>query len=99
MVGRIIMYNEDRGFGFIFGEDEEDYFFHISEFKDTKIPKRDNVVSFTEGNNQKGKVATGVYYEAYDMEEYEEKIRENTPKSKGMQALETAFQLCYFFFY
>ena len=22
-----------------------------------------------------------------------------TPKAKGMQALETAFQLCYFFFY
>lgn len=65
------MYNEDRGFDFIFGEDEDDYFFHISDFKDTKIPQRDNVVSFTEGNNQKGKVATGVYYEAYDMEGFQ----------------------------
>lgn len=99
MIGRIKMYNKDRGFGFIFGEDDEDYFFHISDFKDTKIPQRDNVVSFIGGKNQKGKIATGVYFEAYDMEEYEEKIRGNTPKSKGEQALETALQLGYFFFY
>ena len=74
MIGRIKMYNEKRGFGFIFGEDEEDYFFHISDFKDTKIPQRDNVVSFTEGKNQKGKVATGVYYEAYDMEAFGKRV-------------------------
>lgn len=55
MIGRIKMYNEDRGFGFIFGEDEEDYFFHISDFKDTKIPRRDNVVSFVAGKNRRVK--------------------------------------------
>ena len=97
MVGRIKMFNEERGFGFILDEDEENYFFHISEFKDTKIPKRDNVVSFAAGNNQKGKVATKVNYVACDMEEYKENIRENTPKSKGAQALETFLKLCYFF--
>ena len=99
MIGRIKMYNEERGFGFIFGEDEEDYFFHISDFKDTRIPERDNVVSFVEGINQKGRFATKIYYEACDMEEYDALMRENTPRRTGMQVLDTVFQLGYFFFY
>lgn len=102
MIGAIKMYNEARGFGFIFGEDEEDYFFHISEFKGIMVPEWGQVVSFTDGCNEKGKIATDVHYEAADMNEYKEKLEElkkNEPKSIGLEIFESVMKLCYFFFY
>ena len=107
MIGRVKMYNEDRNFGYIFGEDEEHYFFHISEFKDVRFPERNQVVSFNEGVNGKGKIATNVHFEADNMDEYTEIIERNKPISedkdvvrmrKFANGLEFVLQLCYFFF-
>lgn len=105
MIGRVKMYNEDRNFGFIFGEDKEHYFFHISEFKDVRFPERNQVVSFNEGENSKGKIATNVHFEADNMEEYTEMIERNKPvpedvvrMRKFADGFEFVMQLCYLFF-
>ena len=61
MKGRIKMYNENKGFGFILGEDEEDYFFHISKVKSVTDIKRGMIVEFEASSNEKGKLATNIH--------------------------------------
>ena len=34
MEGRIKFFNQAKGFGFIIGEDDKEYFYHISDFKE-----------------------------------------------------------------
>lgn len=105
MIGRIKMYNEDRNFGYILGENEENYFFHISEFRETIVPDREQVVSFNEGVNNKGKIATNIHYEADTIEEYRAMIEKNKPVPKDVQRMrkfaagfEFVLQVCYIFF-
>lgn len=54
MTGRFKNFNEDRGFGFILGEDGNDYFAHISEVKSVELPYRGATVEFTPSQNDKG---------------------------------------------
>lgn len=60
MNGKIKMYNEEKGFGFILGDDENDYFFHISEVKSADDICRGLSVEFTAVEGQKGPVATKI---------------------------------------
>lgn len=60
MEGRIKMFNEDRGFGFILGNDENDYFFHISNVKSAEPIYQGALVEFTPMENEKGKIAKNV---------------------------------------
>lgn len=60
MNGRIKMFNEERGFGFILGEDQNDYFFHISNVKSAEPVFGGCFVTFTPGENTRGKVAKDV---------------------------------------
>lgn len=55
MQGKIKFYNEDKGFGYLIGDDKKDYFFHISNInnKPEKIDKND-FVSFDPSRNDKG---------------------------------------------
>ena len=57
MKGRIKMYNSSRGFGFIAAEDENDYFFHISDVKTIVDIARGMLVTFEKATGPKGPVA------------------------------------------
>ena len=57
MKGRIKMYNSSRGFGFIAAEDENDYFFHISDVKTIADIARGMLVTFEKATGPKGPVA------------------------------------------
>lgn len=59
--GKIKFFKEDRGFGFIVGEDGKDYFLHISKVKGVNTPpKEDDPVTFSSRPGKKGE-------EAYDV--------------------------------
>ena len=60
MQGRFKNFNEDKGFGFIIGEDGNDYFAHISEVKSVALPYRGANVEFTPSENTKGKSAKNI---------------------------------------
>lgn len=60
MNGTIKMYNENRGFGFITGEDQNDYFFHISNVKGAEPLFRGYSVEFFPYENERGRVAKNV---------------------------------------
>lgn len=60
MQGRVKAYNEDRAFGFIVGEDGQDYFFHLSNWKSVAPILRGCVVLFAPEETEKGKVAKEV---------------------------------------
>ena len=62
IAGSVKYYNEKKGYGFIAGEDEKDYFVHCSNLtagKNSGLNKNDKV-EFIPGKNQKGNNATEV---------------------------------------
>lgn len=60
MKGRIKNYNEQKGFGFILGNDNQDYFFHISDVNTFEPLKRGDFVEFVPSENKKGQCAKKV---------------------------------------
>lgn len=60
MKGRIKNYNEQKGFGFILGNDNQDYFFHISDVNTFEPLKRGDFVEFVPSENKKGQCAKQV---------------------------------------
>lgn len=60
MNGKVKMYNEQKGYGFILGDDGYDYFIHISSIKNAEPIYRGAGVSFTPSVNSKGRVAVNV---------------------------------------
>ena len=60
MKGRIKMFNADKGFGFITGEDGNDYFAHVSKFVIAQDIHVGLFVEFEVGENDKGKFATKI---------------------------------------
>lgn len=60
MQGKVVKYFEDKGFGFIGGEDNESYFFHVSELTDGPNISIGDEVNFAPSENEKGKNATQV---------------------------------------
>lgn len=63
MTGKIRMFEEKRGFGFIVGEDGKDYFFHFTALKNIKSKdvRTDMEVTFEAGRGPKGPRAEEVY--------------------------------------
>ncbi|MCL2356544.1 MAG: cold shock domain-containing protein [Defluviitaleaceae bacterium] len=61
MRGRIARYNEQKGYGFIRGEDGSDRFFHISNVKSLELPVHGAIVEFTSSQSEKGLTATDVH--------------------------------------
>tara|TARA_Y100000310_G_scaffold343359_1_gene450591 strand:+ start:185 stop:448 length:264 start_codon:yes stop_codon:yes gene_type:complete len=60
MEGKVKWYNRKKGYGFIEGEDGEEYFVHYTSLdKDTFIRDNDRV-SFEPGESDKGKQANNV---------------------------------------
>lgn len=60
MTGRVKMYNEDKGYGFIVGEDGSDYFVHASAVSGTEPLYRGANVTFNPSENERGKIAKTV---------------------------------------
>lgn len=60
MNGRIKMYNSDKKFGFILGEDGSDYFFHISNVKSINKPLEGAMVEFEPEKGERGLVGKNV---------------------------------------
>ena len=60
MTGKVKMYNDEKGYGFILGDDGMDYFVHISDIKTAETLYRGAEVSFTPDANDKGKIAKNV---------------------------------------
>lgn len=60
MKGRVKMFNEQRGFGFILGDDANDYFVHISDVKSVDILTRGTLVEFEPTLTERGRVAKSV---------------------------------------
>ena len=60
MRGRIKRFIEDKGYGFITGEDGQDYFFHISQVRDVVEIKNWMVVNFDIVDGKKGKNAVNI---------------------------------------
>ena len=60
MTGKVKMYNEEKGYGFIAGEDGTDYFVHASAVSSAEMLCRGANVSFDPGENERGKIARKV---------------------------------------
>lgn len=60
MKGRVKMFNEEKGYGFILGDDANDYFVHITEVKSVETLARGTIVEFDPAETDKGKVAKAV---------------------------------------
>ncbi|MFL0198832.1 cold-shock protein [Clostridium sp. WILCCON 0269] len=62
MTGTVKWFNENRGFGFITGEDGKDIFAHFSQIKSEGYKTLDEgqKVSFDEGRGQKGSQAENI---------------------------------------
>lgn len=60
MKGTIKNFIESRGFGFILGEDGNEYFFHISNVKNESNPLRGDNVEFIPKETEKGINATAI---------------------------------------
>lgn len=61
MKGRIKYYNKERGYGFIIGEDNKDYYMHISNVKSLQLPEQGRLVKFTKYSNEKGPYAIDIF--------------------------------------
>jgi CspA family cold shock protein len=62
MQGTVKWFNDKKGFGFIEGEDKQDYFVHFSEVQGDgfKTLKADETVKFEPQQNHKGPMAVQV---------------------------------------
>ena len=62
MKGTVRWFNPDKGFGFLLGEDQNDYFVHFSNINSDgfKTLRQDDQVSFEVEQGSKGPEATNV---------------------------------------
>ena len=60
MEGTVKWYNRKKGFGFIQGEDEQDYFVHFSALQKGTFIRDNDKVSFDAVDTDKGKQAQNV---------------------------------------
>lgn len=60
MEGRVVKFFDNKGYGFIIGEDGESYFFHISQLINSQSIDRGDLVYFSPTTSNKGKQARQV---------------------------------------
>ena len=58
--GTVKWFDRNKGFGFIAGDDGQDYFVHFSQIPQGQILKENNIVDFTPLVTQRGKQATHI---------------------------------------
>lgn len=60
MKGKVKFFNTTKNFGFIKGEDDKDYFVHISQVESQEPLRDDQDVEFEPGQNDRGLMAQNV---------------------------------------
>jgi CspA family cold shock protein len=60
MKGTIKFFKRDKGFGFIIGEDDKDYFVHISQIEKQQAPFSGDNVYFTPKETKRGLQARNI---------------------------------------
>lgn len=60
MRGSVKFYNEQKRYGFIKGEDDQDYFFHLTNLLEKQIPKKGDQMEFLTLQTEKGLQATNI---------------------------------------
>lgn len=80
MKGRIKYFNNDKGYGFIQGENGSDYFFHISEFKTMVEPRKGMIVEYIPTTNEKGDGARNISVAKTELEHVTEPNMARNPK-------------------
>lgn len=60
MRGRVKTVNDEREFGFIIGEDGNEYFFHFSNVISVDFPTKNSIVEFDTSNTEKGLSAKNI---------------------------------------
>lgn len=60
MIGRVKVFYEDKKFGFIVGEDNFEYFFHITNIIGVDLPTSNSIVEFEPTVSERGKKAINV---------------------------------------
>ena len=61
MLGKVKMFDSQKGFGFIRAEDGKEYFFHVSKLKSSELPYINCSVEFELAISEKGPAATNIY--------------------------------------
>ena len=87
MRGRIKVLKENRNFGFLIGEDGNDYFFHFSDVKSIDVPIMNSIVEFEPNMTQRGLAARNITIENQALEHPEMiTIGSNRIKLKSIKA-------------
>lgn len=60
MNGKVKFFNRTKNFGFIVGDDEKDYFVHLSQVEGGEPLNEEDSVEFEAGSNERGPVAEKV---------------------------------------
>lgn len=60
MKGKVKFFNENKGYGFITGEDEKEYFVHISGLAEGLRVSEDDAITFDIEDGNRGPKATNV---------------------------------------
>ena len=60
MEGTVKFFNQKKGYGFITGDDGDDYFVHHSQLPTGIFPKENDKVSFEVKESEKGKQAENI---------------------------------------
>lgn len=63
MKGKVKWFNATKGFGFVEGEDGNDYFVHMTAIKDGKNLRENDQVTFDPAESERGKQAKNVQLE------------------------------------
>ena len=90
MRGRIKVLKENRNFGFLIGEDGNDYFFHFSDVKSIDVPIMNSIVEFEPHITTKGRSAINITIEKQALERPEMiniggvRMKLNTIKAYGI---------------
>ena len=93
MRGRIKVLKENRNFGFLIGEDGNDYFFHFSDVKSIDVPIMNSIVEFEPNMTQRGLAARNITIENQALEHPEMiTIGSNRIKLKSIKAYGTYYE-------
>lgn len=60
MQGKIKWFSSEKGYGYIVGNDGQDYYFNVREVKGAELPSNGDAVTFEPGQGKKGPRATAV---------------------------------------
>jgi len=58
--GKVKWFSEEKGYGYIVGDDEKDHYFNVREVQGADLPRNGDLVAFESSEGQRGPRATAV---------------------------------------